>query len=110
MLVNGCLLWIIEEFNSSTVENLEKVINNHYSGEDIITAKKDLWGECSAELDEYPSRQGSVRRTATSAHIQDIIEAIKKLDVKGKLPDVYVKDLKSIPDRLPEELNIYWVF
>ena len=56
MLVNGCLLWIIEEFNSSTVENIEKVINNHYSGEDIITAKKALWGECSAELDEYPFR------------------------------------------------------
>ena len=109
MLVNGCLAFTIHHFDRSAGDHLEKCLNNFYNNEAIVTAKRALWEECSSHLGTIPTRQDSVNRTAKYANILDIVEAIKKLDQDGKLPEVYVKDLDTIPDRQPEELNYYWL-
>ena len=53
-----------------------------------------IWYVCKDHLDEYESRKRSDACTATEAHIQDIMKALKK-----------VRCIKQIPTHLYETLN-----
>ena len=50
-----------------------------------------IWYVCKDHLDEYESRKRSDACTATEAHIQDIMKALKKLDALNKSPLIYMK-------------------
>ena len=60
---------------------------------------------CSDDLGPWENHKTTDARTATYAHIEDIMAAAKKLDATSKLPDVAAKNLDKLPDRQPEELN-----
>ena len=91
--------------NTSPAADIERIISNFYDHDEVVDAKKELWQECKEHLDPYRGRQRTDTRTATTAHIQDIIAALKKLDGISKTPEIYVKDLDCVPDRQPAEYN-----
>ena len=105
MILNELLCYAIHHFSASAGNNLNTIILNFYEESEISDAKKVLWNACKDTLGEYPNRNGSPNRPAISAHIDDIMDAIKSLDIKKKMPNVVAKNLDRVPDRQPEELN-----
>ena len=45
-------------------------------------------------------------RSSSLAHMNDIFEALIKLDGLNKMPIFVTRDIKRLPDRQPEELNL----
>ena len=43
--------------------------------------------------------------TAKEGNIEEIMEALIKIDAISKTPDVYVSNLDTVPDRQPESWN-----
>ena len=105
MIVNGLLCYAIHHMNSGAEYNIEHCLYKFYKHNEVIEAKKILWGACKDDLEAYEGRKRSEGRTATEAHIQDIMKALKKLDAINKTPEVYVKNLDNVPDRQPEDMN-----
>ena len=105
MLVNGLLCYVVHYMNSSPVTDIERIVFNFYNHDEEIDAKRQLWQKCKEHLDNNKGRKGMDLRTAKTAHIQDIIAALKKLDGQDKTPEIYVKDLDKVPDRQPAEYN-----
>ena len=81
--------------NSSPPADRERIVYNFYNHDEVVDAKRELWQKCEEHLDTYKGRKGTDQRTAKTAHIQDIIAALKKLDGQDKTPEIYVKDLES---------------
>ena len=110
MIVNSLLGYVAHCHRSSTIGNIKMVIINFYNEMEIITAKKVIWADQEIILGKYQPRHSSENRPAIEAYVVDILDAIRKLDSKGKMPDILVKDLNRIPDRNPEEMNfLYYV-
>ena len=81
-----------------------------YNDDEIKAAKHSLWITCQKDLKKnYQNRNSTDNRTAAIANLDDIMDAIKELDVKGKLPECVARDISRIPDRQPEELNMLYV-
>ena len=108
-IVNELLTYAIHYLNSSTIENIKKVVQQFYSDDDILDAKKLLWESRSEILGQFPERKSTKSRNAASANTIDIFEALIKLDAQGKLPNVVAKNIDKIPNRQPEELNLLYV-
>lgn len=105
MIVNGLLCYAIHHLDSGAGFDIEHYLYKFYKHGDVVAAKKALWNACKGDLSKYDNRKNSESRAATEAHIQDIMKALKKLDGLNKTPEVYVKDLDSVPDRQPADLN-----
>ena len=105
MIVNGLLCYAIHHLDSGAGFDIEHYLFKFYKHADVVAAKKALWNAYKDDLSRYDNRKNSESRAATEAHIQDIMKALKKLDGLNKTPEVYVKDLDSVPDRQPADLN-----
>ena len=106
MQINELLCYAIHKFNSGANTNLHQVMYNFYDEDDIVTAKKALFHVCKDPLGNYPKRSSTDLRAAAYAHLEDILEAIKKLDAAGKLPEFVAKNLDRIPSRDPEDMTM----
>ena len=96
----------MHKFNSGANTNLHQLMYNFYDEDDIVIAKKALFNACKDPLGDYPRRSSTESRTAAYAHLEDILEAIKKLDAAGKLPEFVAKNLDKIPSRDPEDMTM----
>ena len=105
MIVNGVLCYAIHYMNSDADHDIEHYLFKFYKHANVVEAKRILWSTCKDDLGEYENRKTTGERSATEAHIHDIMHALKKLDALNKTPEVYVKDLDSVPDRQPADLN-----
>lgn len=107
MIINEVLCTLIYRLNANAVENLNNVLVNFYSDEEIVNAKKALWQIApNDKIGEYIDRNNTRNRPAKSEHVKDMIKAMKQLDAVNMIPDVAAKDLDRIPSMLPEELNM----
>ena len=104
-IVNGLLCYAIHHINSGAESDIEHILFKFYEHNDTVEAKKALWQVCKDDLDPYEARKKSDTRSAQEAHIHDIMKALKKLEALNKIPEVYVKDLDTVPDRQPADLN-----
>ena len=79
---------------------------NHFSDDQILQAKTDLWNFCGKQLGELPKRRTTQSKTETEAHLLDI-SAVKHLDRKDKLPVTVINtfSLGMIPRSHPKERN-----
>ena len=110
MIVNEVLTYAIFSNNANNNDDCKKVMLSFYDENEIKSAKRSLWMECKKDINkEHHNRIDSPGRTAAAANIDDIMEAIKRLDAKGKLPDVVARDIGRLPDRQPEQLNMLYV-
>ena len=107
MVVNELLCYAIYNHHSSASNNCKQILTHFYAEESVLDAKEILWENCGQHITKrFINCINSTNRTAKEANICDILEAIKELDAKSKLPDVFAKNLSQLPDRQPEELNL----
>ena len=104
--INELLPYASFYLNNSNVSNIKKLISNFYDEDDVLTAKKLLWKVGGNNLDAYSERKTTNRRTNSEANINDIFEALLKLDGLERMPTFVAKDLDKLPDRQPEEINL----
>ena len=105
--INELLCYIIHHINNSTMENISKVINYFYTCEGIYEAKKQLWtAEGTQSLGGIIERKKTAKRSASEANVDDIIEALIKLDSEDCVPCFTAKNVERLPECQPEQLNI----
>ena len=110
MIVNSLLGYVVYCHKANAAGNIKMVILNYYKAAEIHTAAKILWSHESALLGRFQPRNDSQNRPAIDKYVDDILDAIRKLDMQEKLPDIVVRDLERVPDRNPEEINfLYYV-
>ena len=95
MLINELLCYTFHHVNSGAFENIKRILYSFYNGTDVLEAKCALWDVCSDDLGPWENHKTTDARTATYAHIEDIMAAAKKLDATSKLPDVAAKNLDN---------------
>ena len=106
MIINAVLCYAIHSLNSSAPDNCKRTLINYYDIDEIIDAKKALWGAVSSDdIGKYEDRRSSVNRPAKVENVNDIFNALKHLDKIKKTPVFVVQDLDRIPSNHPEELN-----
>ena len=105
--INELLAYLSFYLHSSNVENIKRISLIFYDQDEIINSKKILWTLCSNHLDNFIDRKNTDKRSSAEANIQDIMDGLLKLDAINKLPNFVAKQLNKIPDRQPEELNIF---
>ena len=92
--------------DNSALENIKKIATLFYDQDDINNAKKVLWENRSEILGPYVERKKSDKRSVAEANINDILEALIKLDSAQKSPKFVAQNLDKLPERQPEELNV----
>ena len=107
--INELLCYATFYQNNSTVSNIKKMIEIFYTQDEIIAAKKLLWDLCGNKLGPYHDRKTSPNRTGSSANIDDIFEALTKIDSCDSVPTFVALNVDRVPDRQPEELNLVMI-
>ena len=108
-IINELLTYAIHYISSSTIDNVKKIVNQFYSEDDILDAKKVLWSSSPDTLGAMQERKSTKARNASAANINDIFDALAKLDALDKLPNVSAKNMDKLPNRDPEELNLMYI-
>lgn len=107
-IIQPVLAYIVFAMHSGTNDNVRNAVLGHFTMEQIIEAKDELWanGDSNVIGDKLRRKDSSVR-SEKDAHVQDIINVLSKMDKVNKLPmiAVYAHDLHLIPRSHPEELN-----
>ena len=109
IIINELLTYAIHYIHSSIIDNIKKCINQFYSEDDILEAKKVLWSISNDVLGAMQERKSTKARNASIANINDIFDALMKLDSLDKLPNAVAKNIDKVPSRQPEELNLLYV-
>ena len=109
IIINELLTYINHYLNNSAISNIIKIANSFYSNEEVLEAKKILWNEYSSELGSLKGRRDTDKRSCSEANLNDIIDALLKLDSEQKMPKILAKNIERIPDRQTEELNMLFV-
>ena len=109
LYINELLTYLSCYLHNSTITNIKKNIVSFYSYEDIIDAKKLLWDIGKDSLGSYTERRTTDRRSCSEASLNDIIDAMQKLDMSDNLPNFVAKNVQKVPDRQPEELNLMYI-
>ena len=107
--INELLAYLCHYVHNSTITNIKNIIVGFYSFEEIVKAKKLLWELGKDHLDAYIERRTTDRRTCSEASLDDIVEAVKKLDMSSNLPNFVAKNIANIPNNQPEELNLMYI-
>ena len=86
---------------------ISHIVSNHFDRESIDAAKKLLWEKCSVDIiGAMPGRRDTDDRSRKVAHIDDIFDAMRKLDDADSLPNMAVTahQLRLLPKAAPGEL------
>ena len=105
MIVNGLLCYAIHHLGSAANDNIELTIKNFYNHEEVVEAKEALWAACGEHLKPLSMCKKGKLRSAKEGNIEEIMEALVKLDATSKTPEVFVSNLDTVPDRQPESWN-----
>ena len=108
VVIQPLLSYILFSMSSGTVTNIIRAVVNHFTLDDIEEAKNVLWAKCDNSLiGTKQNRRDSTARTEKEAHVQDIINALQRLDATDKVPNLVIdaRSLHMIPRSHPEELN-----
>ena len=109
VIFNELLLYAKCFMDSSTVDHVKKMILHFYDDKYMSIAKKQIWSAKSGELGPHPERKSTGNRSARITNINDIIEALRKVDASEEMPPIAAMDLRKVPDRQPEVLNLLTV-
>ena len=106
IIINELLSYLSFYLDNSALENIKKIATLFYDQDDTNNAKKVLWENRSEILGPYVERKKSDKRSVAEANINDILEALIKLDSTQKSPKFVAQNLDKLPERQPEELNV----
>ena len=102
--MNTVLACIHYGISSATPDNVIDVVLEHFTGEEILDAKINLWKEC--ELGDPPPRHNFRARKASAAHLSDILDEIYKVDTDCYAFLVESEGIVRLPRFNAECLNV----
>ena len=105
---NAILSYIVYSMQSGTAEKIKSVICGHFSLDDIINAKDDLWRIAdNTIIGGRKTRRDGAINSEKKSHADDIVTAMYLLDAASSMPLITLNatDLGCIPRSHPEELN-----
>ena len=106
VIFNELLFYTKHFMDSASVDNIKKIVMHFYDDTEIVDAKRAIWANNVDVLGAYPERKSTDNRHARIPNVNDIFNALSKLDAVDKMPRIAALQLNKIPDRQPEELNI----
>ncbi len=107
-LCDPLLSYVCFSMNSATGGNIKKAVMGYFTPDAIFNARDKLWGACDASIIGNKKRRNDLTsRLAHVATVDDIMNALVKLDAASRMPNVVIlaRDLHLIPRSHPEELN-----
>ena len=108
--INEILAYAVHYIKSCTIDNLKKSIMEDSSADEILEAKKMLWNIAKADLNSFIDRRSTDKRSCSEANMDDLLDAIMKLDSLSKVPTFCAVNMDKIPKRHPEQLNVFFNF
>ena len=109
LFINELLSYACHFMKCSALDNIKKIIDYFYTEEEILESKQFLWSVAENDLEPLVTRKSTNKRSGSSANLEDILDALNKLDSEDKLPKFVAYNLSRVPDRQPEELNLICV-
>ena len=109
LFINELLSYACHFMKNSALDNIKKIIDYFYTEEEILESKQFLWSVAENDLEPLVTRKSTNKRSGSSANLEDILDALNKLDSEDKLPKFVAYNLSRVPDRQPEELNLICV-
>jgi len=106
IIINTLLTYACYSISSATADNTRTLMSSHFTIDEICDAKDLLWSRCN--LGETINRKNTKVRTASVAHIGDILDALYSLDMMKKMP-LFVIDpsgITRLPHGNPESINV----
>ncbi len=110
---NQCIIsrkWAVNIDHVESHEQRRKVCKGSsqkiFITEEIIEAKKLVFGQCQDKLGAYQERKGDDRR---SCHLNDLFDSLRTLDMGGVkilLPPCWYVDLGKLPRLAPSEMDM----
>ncbi len=107
VIVNELLCYITQYMHSTTNAGLKAVCARYFSDEDIAIAKGIIWSLADAHLSSFKSRNDSKLRSAAEADLNDLLDALGKIDGKVKLPTFAAVNIDKMPRFNPEDLDLF---
>ncbi|ELU06733.1 hypothetical protein CAPTEDRAFT_209107 [Capitella teleta] len=100
VLHDPLLAFVAANRGSATSAHIRTVTLFGFTPDQVLVAKNLLWGVniAARHLGENPKRVTRQARTASEAHLSDVLEALRKLDNANQLPRiaVYASDLHLV--------------
>ena len=109
MAIKNVVLCVAHYFmQSSSHVMIKRVLLSQYTPDQLSEAKEALWKDADkAVLGKLQNRRGSLLRSKSEVVVDDIVEAMVKLDEVNKTPEFIMSsmDIPHIPRIHPEESN-----
>lgn len=102
-IVNEVLCYVTQYIQSSTKDQVLKVVQGFYNVDEVICAKEMLYRLYEGKLGSYPQRKTSTQRSELFAHTDDIVNFVLQLDSQGVSLNFSAKNLHRIPKWAPNE-------
>ena len=108
VIFDPLLAYAISVRDTASPLNIKAMILARFTPEHVKVAREALWDKSEAVLGELPERRVTKNRTVKEAHVDDIIDALGKLDGAQQIPCVAVRadQLHLIPRCRPEEIDV----
>ncbi len=107
VIVNELLCYITQYRHSTTNSGLKAVCIRYFSDEDIAIAKGIIWSLADAHLSTFKPRNDSKLRSAAEADLNDLLDALVKIDGKVKLPTFAAVHIDKMPRFNPEDVDLF---
>ena len=111
-IFNPLLCYVVSARNNSRKNDIAHLVSGFFSAEAIENAKTELWNNASHDIiGTELRRRNTDDRSSKEAHVQDIIDALRKLEDADALPlfAVTSDQLAQLPRSQPGELLDYSV-
>ena len=106
-MINSPLLsYVHASLQTGTKEQIRRVVLGHFDPKLVTDAKNDLWASYADVLGEKKTRKGSNSKSKYEFEMDDIFDAMDKLDALKIEPNFVVSatDLFLLPRTRPEEV------
>lgn len=94
---NELLCFMTHQYVKDSADNIKKAVLSTFVGEEILLAKNTLYNDHKDILGKSFPRKDSSKRSQAVADLDDIFEALAKLDSNKKLPKYSAIDICKLP-------------
>lgn len=105
MKVNELLCYSAGAYQCATKNALKTFLLDFYQDQEIAEAKRVMYDDYKDILGKPPARRGSTNRSEAEADMNDIMDALEKMDKKGNLPEYMAKNMSRFPFIKPGTQN-----
>ena len=111
-IVNELLAYAFHTYSADTADDIRHVICRFYGKEDVSIAKNAIYGHYEEVIVPRPAGQNRGMKTLKEKEVEDIMDAMKKIDESGNdrrvnLLHLNLTNLPSIRDQSADNNNVH---